>query len=869
GWIDWKNPSPLETQARFRSSLPAKRPEVLWKQPLYLRVGGIGNGVPLGAVVTTPEIAKVMTSHGYLNTFGGNPVSTTAGLAVLKVIENENLQQNALTVGTYLKNQLLNLKEKHEIIGDVRGRGFLLGIELVTDRELKTPAPLETLHVMEQMRDMGVLIGKGGIHGNIFRISPALCFTKEDADFLVATMDYIIPIVDFAEALVSKTPGDLNVVFFTNSGTEANELALLIARLYTGSHDIISLRNGYHGNASATMAATAQRNHKYNVVQTGIHHALNPDPYRGIHGSDGPKYAKDVDEIIMYGTSGRIAGFISEAIQGVGGIYEVGLIGKTPLLWRHGRGFDPHSLQKGRMSSGSSLSTFGHGYLNTFGGNPVSTTAGLAVLKVIENENLQQNALTVGTYLKNQLLDLKEKHEIIDMGVLIGKGGIHGNIFRISPALCFTKEDAGYISVITTALAEACVVARMAKLVEEAQNNKSKTQRYVDKIAKYYTPAVCVVAACLAAIPAALRVHNVDKWYHLALVVLVSACPCALILSTPIAAYCAFSKAATSGLLFKGAEYLEILSTVKFICFDKTGTITQGEFSVSNFDPLVKDGKLLYWVSSIESKSSHPMAAALVDYAKSHSFEPQSDNVEEFKDFPGEGIYGKIDGKDVYIGNQKIAVRAGCSQVLRYGTENGDGKSVGYIFLGSTLAGTFSLSDSCRIGVKEALEELKSMGIKTAMLTGDCQAAANYAQNQLGGAFDVVHAELLPQDKAKIIKEIQKESKTAMVGDGLNDAPALATADIGISMGVSGSALANETGHVILMSNDIRKIPVAVRLARKTRRKIFENIFIAFVTKAAVIALAIAGHPLVWAAVLADVGTCLLVIFNSMLLLQG
>ncbi|KAJ9550756.1 hypothetical protein OSB04_014801 [Centaurea solstitialis] len=352
----------------------------------------------------------------------------------------------------------------------------------------------------------------------------------------------------------------------------------------------------------------------------------------------------------------------------------------------------------------------------------------------------------------------------------------------------------GYISVKTTALAEACVVARMAKLVEEAQNNKSKTQRYVDKCAKYYTPAVCVVAACLAAIPAAMRVHNLDKWYHLALVVLVSACPCALILSTPVAAFCALSKAATSGLLVKGAEYLETLSTVKAICFDKTGTITKGEFSVSNFHPLITDSnKLLYWVSSIESKSSHPMAAALVDYAQSRSVEPKPDNVEEFKDFPGEGIYGKIDGKDVYIGNQKIAVRASCSQVPRNGSENNEGKSIGYIFVGSSPAGIFSLSDSCRIGVKEALNELKSMGIKTAMLTGDCQAAANHAQNQLGGALEVVHAELLPQDKARIIKEIQREFPTAMVGDGLNDAPALATADIGISMGVSGSALANET----------------------------------------------------------------------------
>ncbi|KAM0033826.1 putative translocase [Helianthus debilis subsp. tardiflorus] len=463
---------------------------------------------------------------------------------------------------------------------------------------------------------------------------------------------------------------------------------------------------------------------------------------------------------------------------------------------------------------------------------------------------------------------------VVDGNCEVDEKALTGESFPVSKQVdsnvwAGTVNLNGYITVKTTTLAEACVVAKMAKLVEEAQSNKSKTQRYVDKFAKYYTPAVCVAAACLAGIPAALRVQDVEKWYHLALVVLVSACPCALILSTPVAAFCALSKAATSGLLVKGAEYLETLSTVKSICFDKTGTITKGEFSVSNFHPLINNHKLLYWVSSLESKSSHPMAAALVDYARAHSVEPQPDNVEEFKDFPGEGIFGKIDGQDVYVGNQKIGIRAGCSQVPTNESENNEGNSIGYIFLGSTPAGIFSLSDSCRIGVKEALEELKLMGIRTAMLTGDCQDAADYAQYQLGGALESVHAQLLPQDKAKIIKELQKESKTAMVGDGLNDAPALATADIGISMGVSGSALANETGHIILMSNDIRKVPIAVRLARKTRRKIFENIFIAIVTKAAVIALAIAGHPLVWAAVLADVGTCLLLIFNSMLLLQG
>ncbi|XP_076910611.1 putative inactive cadmium/zinc-transporting ATPase HMA3 isoform X2 [Bidens hawaiensis] len=430
----------------------------------------------------------------------------------------------------------------------------------------------------------------------------------------------------------------------------------------------------------------------------------------------------------------------------------------------------------------------------------------------------------------------------------------------------------GYISINTTVLAEDCVVARMAKLVEQAQNNKCKTQRYIDECAKYYTPAVVVVAACLAIIPAAMKLHNLDKWYHLALVVLVSSCPCALILSTPVATFCALSKAATTGLLIKGAEYLETLSNVKIFAFDKTGTITRGEFSVSNFRSLrddISQEKLLYWVSSVESMSGHPMAAALIEYAQSKSVEARSQNVEGFENFPGEGICGKIEGKNIYVGNQKIAVRAGCNTTaLHNASESTEGKSTGYIFLDSSLAGIFNLSDACRTGAKEALKELKSMGIKTAMLTGDCQAAASHAQKQLEGALDMMHAELLPEDKARIIKDFQKLSPTAMVGDGINDAPALATADIGISMGVSGSALATETGHVILMSNDIRKIPIAVRLARKTRRKIFENIFLAIITKAAIIALAIAGHPLVWAAVLADVGTCLVVILNSMLLLR-
>ncbi|XP_072998093.1 alanine--glyoxylate aminotransferase 2 homolog 3, mitochondrial-like isoform X1 [Typha latifolia] len=337
-------------------------------------------------------------------------------------------------------------------------------------------------------------------------------------------------ITDFAEALASKMPGDLKVVFFTNSGTEANELAMMMARLYTGCHDIISVRNAYHGNAAGTMGATAQNNWKFNLMQSGVHHAVNPDPYRGLFGSDGEKYARDVQEIINFGTSGHIAGFISETIQGVGGIIELAP-GYLPAVYKtikkagglciadevqsgfarlgsHFWGFEAHgvvpdivTMAKG-IGNGIPLGAVvttpeiaqvltRRSYFNTFGGNPVCTAGGLAVLRVLEEEKLQENAYIVGSYMKDRIRNLQEKHNIIgdvrgrglmlgvelvtdhqqkipakteilhvmehmkEMGVLVGKGGFHGNVFRITPPLCFTKEDADFfVDVMDIALSK-------------------------------------------------------------------------------------------------------------------------------------------------------------------------------------------------------------------------------------------------------------------------------------------------------------------------------------------------------------------------------------------------------------------------------
>ncbi|XP_058073762.1 cadmium/zinc-transporting ATPase HMA2-like [Magnolia sinica] len=426
----------------------------------------------------------------------------------------------------------------------------------------------------------------------------------------------------------------------------------------------------------------------------------------------------------------------------------------------------------------------------------------------------------------------------------------------------------GFINVRTEALEEDSAVARMVKLVEDAQNQCSRMELFIERFAKYYTPGVVLIAAGLAVIPWALGLHDFQQWIYIALVLLVVACPCALVISTPIATACGLSAAAKMGLLVKGGNYFEVLAKIKTIAFDKTGTLTQGKFAVTDMQCIesqTDSNQMLYWISSLENQSSHPMATSLVTYARLHGIEPATE-VQNFESIPGEGIYGLVNNHIIQIGNARLAQRNGWMKEGQCHI-NEAGVMVGYVGVDGRLVGFFCLADQIRSEAIAAVQELQKLGIQVIILTGDSNATAELIGQQIGNVR--VESGLAPAEKVKRVAELKKEgSPTAMVGDGINDAPALAAADLGIAMGVAGSAVAIETADVALMSNDLRKIPEAVKLARECMRKVYQNVGFSLGVKAVFLGLAFAGVASLWAAVFADMGTCLLVIFNSMLLLR-
>ncbi|XP_002974006.2 putative inactive cadmium/zinc-transporting ATPase HMA3 isoform X2 [Selaginella moellendorffii] len=432
-----------------------------------------------------------------------------------------------------------------------------------------------------------------------------------------------------------------------------------------------------------------------------------------------------------------------------------------------------------------------------------------------------------------------------------------------------TVNLAGYITVQTTALAEDSAVSRMIKLVEEAQAKRSHFEQLVEKFAKFYTPALVATALGLALIPLIAHTHHEKHWLYLALILLVVACPCALVLSTPVAVACGIQHAARLGVVIKGGSYLEILAKIKCLAMDKTGTLTEGHFRVSEVVPVGEtEGlqQILYWLTSVESRSSHPMAAALVTYASLQDVVP-SKSVTDFQIIEGEGVSAVVDGHLVEIGNARLASRLGWNNTAITKLKNQTG-TVGWLGKDHQLLAVFSLEDHVREEAAEAVSSLKRMKVQIHMLTGDNHETAQSVQRKLGGV--TVHAGLLPQDKVRIIQELKENhGMTGMIGDGINDAPALAAADVGFAMGLAGSAVAMETSDVFLMTDDLRKLSMVASLGRRVRTKVIQNVVISVGLKVAMLALSFAGYGYLWMAVLVDVGACLLVISNSTLLLRG
>ena len=421
------------------------------------------------------------------------------------------------------------------------------------------------------------------------------------------------------------------------------------------------------------------------------------------------------------------------------------------------------------------------------------------------------------------------------------------------------------IKVKVTKAFEDSTVARILELVENASSKKAKVENFITRFAKYYTPVVTIGAVILAILPPLILGGGWADWIQRACIFLVISCPCALVISVPLGFFGGIGASSKIGILVKGSNYLEAVAEMTTIVFDKTGTLTKGEFKVSEVQPsadknnTIGKEELLEIAAYGEGYSNHPIANSIREaYGKTLSMERVTDSEE----IAGHGIHTFIDGREVYLGNAKLMD----AQNIAY-TENKTAGTVVYVACNNVFAGSIVISDTVKEGSKDAIRDMKQVGVKkTVMLTGDRQAAADAVAAELG--IDEVHAELLPADKVgqveKLLGAQNEKERLAFVGDGINDAPVLTRADIGIAMGSMGSDAAIEAADIVLMDDDIRKIASLVKIARKTLGIVKQNIVFALAVKALVLLLGALGMANMWEAVFADVGVSVIAILNSM-----
>ena len=414
------------------------------------------------------------------------------------------------------------------------------------------------------------------------------------------------------------------------------------------------------------------------------------------------------------------------------------------------------------------------------------------------------------------------------------------------------------IDIRTTKEYEDSTASKILELVEESFARKATTEKFITKFARYYTPAV-VGAAFLVAVVPSIITGDWARWIYRALTFLVVSCPCAVVISVPLSYFCGIGSASRLGILVKGGNFLEALADAKTVVFDKTGTLTQGKFRVSRMHAMeMTEEELVRTAAMAEAVSNHPISKSIID-ACGEGFDASS--VEEAEEMPGKGVRASVFGKTVHVGNSRLMEEIG----LEFCHEEVAGTNI-HVAVDGSYAGHIIVSDIVKEDAKEAIAELHSMGVeKIAMLSGDAQNICMDIGGKLG--IDDIRYELLPADKTAALKEIMdaRTSGTVVyVGDGINDAPSLAMSDVGIAMGGLGSDAAIEAADIVIMDDSPSKIPVCMRLSKKVRRIVWENIVFALGVKFAILATTLFGITDMWAAVFGDVGVTVIAILNAM-----
>ncbi|WP_425060237.1 Cadmium-transporting ATPase [Sporomusa carbonis] len=432
-----------------------------------------------------------------------------------------------------------------------------------------------------------------------------------------------------------------------------------------------------------------------------------------------------------------------------------------------------------------------------------------------------------------------------------------------------TVNEHGALEIEVTKIAADSTLAKIMHLVEEAQAQKAPSQHFVDVFSKYYTPAVLIAAIGVMVLPWLLFNQPFATWFYKGLVLLVISCPCALVISTPVSIVSAIGNSSRNGVLIKGGAYLEQMGAIQSIAFDKTGTLTYGRPVVTDIIPVDGTSELdfLTTAASVEKLSEHPLAVAIVEKAKSLALK----SIANFKALVGRGAQADVDGKTVYIGNLRLFEELGFG-LSQYEQDMAvleqQGKTVMLMGTKEAIMGMIAVADTIRDNSFTAVQALREAGMKhVAMLTGDNSRVAGAIAEKL--ELDTVYSELLPEDKVNAVKNLIRDyGSVAMVGDGVNDAPALAAANVGIAMGVAGSDTALETADIALMSDDLEKLAYLIRLSRKTVAVIKQNIAFAILVKIVFVILTFAGYVNLWLAVFADMGSSILVTLNGMRLMR-